>query len=107
MNYSYKLLGEQIVIQAKADYVNSCVILKAYDQKVAPVSDEKKWIAEYMKADCVNFFNSQWGESCGIVDPEYLIKKLDKVVEQVFHLVKKGELEVPVMLVSDLAGQKR
>lgn len=82
------LLKESIVDRAREDYVRSCVGLKAIENDLIK-NDYNKTDFEWMKNDVVRFVYSEYGEDCGILDPDMRIKQWDKLVEEQFNKLKE------------------
>lgn len=66
---AYEGLANAVVVQAAKDYRNAAHKLK---------SGRKNAEAQYTKAECLRFFRSHWFGALTSVDPEFLIRKLDR-----------------------------
>lgn len=66
---AYEELANAVVVQAAKDYRNAAHKLK---------SGRKNKEAQYIKEECIRFFRSHWFGVLISVDPEFLIRKLDR-----------------------------
>lgn len=66
---AYEELGNAIVIQAAKDYREAFHKLK---------NGRKNTEAQYTKAECLRFFRSHWFSALTSIDPEFLIRNLDR-----------------------------
>lgn len=67
----YEGLANGIVLQAVKDYRDA-------NKKLA--RGRKNQDASRMKQECLRFFRSGWFGALTVIDPEFLIKKLDEEV---------------------------
>lgn len=65
---AYEELGNAIVIQAAKDYREASHKLK----------NGQNTEAQYTKAECLRFFRSHWFAALTSIDPEFLIRNLDR-----------------------------
>ena len=66
---AYEELANAIVVQAAKDYWEASHKLK---------NGRKNSEAQYTKAECLRFFRSHWFAALTSIDPEFLIRNLDR-----------------------------
>lgn len=69
----YERLANEIILQAVKDYRNA-------NKKLARGRKNKD--AQILKEDCLAFFRSPWFSTLTGIDPEFLIRNLDKEVKK-------------------------
>lgn len=76
----YEELANAIVTQATRDYREACLALVRIRDRPALDPLRIKW--ERQKNSCLTFFHSAWYKKLTGLDPDYLVKQLNKEISE-------------------------